>query len=125
MLIQATRQDLEMLGSSFYFEQISELMLPRFQDALMNIAEKSATFSSQPISLNYILIQVNEMGMDKANDIAFISHNMDGLTTSKQKFIIKGERMKYEHALMLGSAHCLSVGADTVYHYRNEDFKWK
>ena len=72
-----------------------------------------------------ILVQVNEIGIDKANDIAFMSHNMDHFTPTIQKFLIKGERMKYEYAIMLASTYCLSVKADTVYYYRNEDFKWK
>jgi len=125
VLIPITRQELEMFESPFYFEQIAQFTLPKFQDAVMSIADKSTEFPDQPISLNYILVQVNEIGMDKTNDIAFISHNKDNFDPLKQDFIIKGERMKYEYALMLASAHCLSVGADIVYYYRNDDFKWK
>lgn len=123
-LVPITRQELEMLESPFSFKQITQCILPKFQDAIMSTVDKSTKFSNQPISLNYILVQVNEIGMDKANDIAFISHNKDSFTP-EQNLIIKGERMKYEYAIMLASAHCLSVGADTVYYYRNEDFKWK
>jgi len=125
VLIPITRQELEMIESPFSFEQIAQCTLPKFQDTVMNIAAKSTEFHDQPISFNYILVQVNEIGMDKANDIAFISHNKDNFNSPKQNFIIKGERMKYEYALMLASAHCLSVGADIVYYYRNDDFKWK
>ena len=92
---------------------------------MISTADKATEFTENPISLNYILVQVNEIGVDKANDIAFISHNMDHFTPPIQKYLIKGERMKYEYAIMLASAYCLSVNADTVYYYRNEDFKWK
>jgi hypothetical protein len=123
VLIPITRQELEMLEHPFSFNQLSKCTLPKFQGVLLSTAENSTEFPSQPISLNYILAQVNEIGMDKANDIAFISHNNDKFSP-EQNMIIKGERMKYEYALLLASAHCLSIGADTVYHYRNEDFKW-
>lgn len=125
VLIPITRQELEMLEFPFYFKQISQCTLPKFQDAVISTANKSTELPNQPVSLNYILVQVNEIGIDKANDIAFISHNKDYCTPLEQSFIIKGERMKYEYALMLASAHCLSIRADTVYYYRNEDFKWK
>ncbi len=125
VLIPVTRQELEKLESPFCFEQISQGVLPKFQDAVIGTADKATEFSDKPISLNYILVQVNEIGIDKANDIATISHNLDRLTSPIQNFIIRGERMKYDYALMLASAHCLSVNADTVYYYRNEDFKWK
>ena len=125
VLIPIKLQELEKLQHPFYFKQIVQSSLPIFQDALISMAEKSTEFHENPISLNYILVQVNEIGIDKANDIAVISHNMDHFTPPIQKFIVKGERMKYEYAIMLASAYCLSVNADTVYYHRNEDFKWK
>ena len=125
VLIPIKLKELEEIQHPFHFKQIIQSTLPIFQDAVISTAEKSLEFCENPISLNYILVQVNEIGIDKANDIAFISHNMDHFTPPIQKFIIKGERMKYEYAIMLASAHCLSVNADTVYYYRNEDFKWK
>jgi len=118
-------QELEKLQHPFHFKQIVQSALPIFQNALISTANKVTEFYENPISLNYILVQVNEIGIDKANDIAFISHNMDHCTPPIQKFLIKGVRMKYEYAIMLASAYCLSVNADTVYYYRNEDFKWK
>jgi hypothetical protein len=125
VLIPIKLQDLEKLQRPFEFKQIIQRTLPNFKDAAIITANKATRFSKNPISLNYILVQVNEIGIDKANDIAFISHNIDNLSPPFQNFLIKGERMKFEYALMLASAYCLSVNADTVYYYRNEDFKWK
>ena len=125
VLIPIKLQEVQKLQPPFYFQQIVQSTLPKFQDAVISTADKATEYSENPISLNYILVQVNEIGIDKANDIAFISHSMDHFTPPIQKFLIKGERMKYEYAIMLASAYCLSVNADTVYYYRNEDFKWK
>ena len=125
VLIPIKLRELEKLQRPFHFKKIVQSTLPKFQDAVISTADKATEFSENPISLNYILVQVNEIGIDKANDIAFISHNTDHFTPPIQKFLIKGERMKYEYAIMLASAYCLSVNADCVYYYRNEDFKWK
>jgi hypothetical protein len=124
VLVPITRQELEKIERPFNFAQISQSVLPKFQNSVISTADRATEFSDEPLSLNYILVQVNEIGIDKANDIATISHIMD-YPTPMQNFIIKGERMKYDYALMLASAHCLSVNANTVYYYRNEDFKWK
>jgi len=125
VLILINLQELENLQHPFNFEQIAQSALPKFKDAVISTEEKALEFRENPISLNYILVQVNEIGIDKSNDIAFISHNMDYSKSPIQKFLLKGERMKYEYAISLASAYCLSVNADTVYYYRNEDFKWK
>lgn len=125
VLIKMEKRDLKTLKCPFSFNQVAQYALPKFQDAMIQISEKVVEFSNQSKSMKYILLQVNEIGMDKANDIAFISHNEDDLVLPRQHFIIKGDRMKFEYALLLASAHCLSLGAETVYYYRNEDFKWK
>ena len=80
---------------------------------------------SRFLEVPYILVQVNEIGIDAANDIAIISHNRIGLRSDRQEFLLKGERMKFEYAVALASAYCLSREADVVYYFRNEDFKWK
>lgn len=125
VLIPIALSELTKIQLPFTFNQIVQSTLPIFHDAVISTADKAAEFYENPISLNYILVQINEIGIDKANDIAFISHNLDHHTPPIQKFLINGERMKYEYAIMLASAYCLSVNADTVYYYRNEDFKWK
>lgn len=123
--IEVTVNELTTLGSAFSFLDISNLAIPKFQREVVNIMDRKIEFTDNPISINYILLQVNEIGMDKANDIAFISHNKTNMVGETQNILIKGERMKFDYAIMLASAYCLSLKADTVYYYINEDFKWK
>lgn len=125
VLIPISIEEIKSFPSTFDFDDINDFMQVKFREKTMNIVENSREFDSGILSLNYILMQINQIGIDKANDIAFISHNRDGLKNQSQKYIIKGERMKYEYAIMLAAAHCLSRGADCVYHYINDDFKWK
>jgi hypothetical protein len=117
--------DLRSLGSSFKFSDITNLALSKYQTLIVDVMDKSIEFHENPVSLNYILLQINEIGIDRANDIGFISHNFGDILSDNQDFLIKGERMKFEYGLALASSYCLSLEADIVYFYKNEDFKWK
>ncbi len=90
ILMEMTFDDLKSLGSEFSFADITHYAVSKFQTEINNIIEKSKEFPEKPLSLNYILLQVNEIGIDKANDIAFISHNREGFYTEKQEFLIEG-----------------------------------
>lgn len=125
VLVKVPLGDIIELGLGFTYEDINSLAVMRFQTDVKNVIEQAIEFPSSPVSLNYILVQVNEVGIDKANDIAFISHNLDSLGDEKQDFVVRGERMKFEYALTLASAYCLAKNADIVYYLKNEDFKWK
>ncbi|MBN2603726.1 MAG: hypothetical protein JXA91_06315 [Candidatus Thermoplasmatota archaeon] len=125
VLIMITLTDLKALAAEFWFSDIMSTALPKFQELIHGILENSKELPKEPLSLNYIFLQVNEIGIDKANDIAFISHIKGGLHTENQKYLIKGERMKFEYAIALAASYCLSLDANTVYYYKNEDFKWK
>ncbi len=120
-----TEIELKRIHTPFTFQSITELLLPKFRESVLSLVQNSIPFPNVPISLNYILVQVNEIGIDKANDIAFISHNMDDAEPPIQDYVIKGERMKYEYAIMLGAAYCMSIGADFLYYYKDESLKWK
>lgn len=73
------------------------------------------------------MVEVQEIGIDKANDVAFISHITidDLLEDMQQTFLLQGERIKYEYAILLASSYCIALNAERVYYIRNEDFKWK
>jgi len=117
--------DLQTLAPNFTFDDLTQLALPKFQEDIKRTVDRILEFPDRPISLNYILVQVNEIGIDRVNDIAMISHDRIGLVSDKQEFLLKGERMKFEYAIVLASAYCLSREADVVYYVKNEDFKWK
>ena len=123
--IKVSKEELIKTPSPFSFKDIGISLLPIFQKEVIKIAENSFAFNNTPISNNYILLQINEIGMDKANDIAFISYNKTRMSGETQEYLIKGERMKYEYALILASVYCLSLNADAVYYMINDDFKWK
>jgi hypothetical protein len=74
-----------------------------------------------------IFVEVQEIGMDKANDIAFISYvkyDEESNTTKGERYIY-GERIKFECALLLATYYCIELKAEAVYFIKNEDFKWQ
>ena len=73
-------------------------------------------------SNNYILVEIQEIGIDKANDITFISHIVNN---SRQEWLVHGIRIKYEYAIHVAISFCMMLNAEKVYFIRNEDFKWK
>lgn len=123
--IKVSKEEVSKIPSPFSFKDIGIYLLSIFQREVIKIAENSFEFNNIIISNNYILLQINEIGMDMAHDIAFISYNKTGRSGDKQEYLIKGERMKYEYALILASVYCLSLNADAVYYVINDDFKWK
>lgn len=95
----------------------------KFENILNNCIEYNDEIKHNTL----IFVEVQEIGMDKANDIAFISHvKYDAESnTTKGEWHIYGERIKFECALLLATSYCIELNAEAVYFIKNEDFKWK
>lgn len=106
------------------YQELCEFSVDVFEQQLGKIIDNSRKFTKEHQSLNYILLNCIEIGIDKANDLAYINHISEYPNMEYDKTIIDGERMKFEYALVLASAYCLKVGADCVYYVRNETYKW-
>ena len=92
-----------------------------------NIYENSIEYNGKIKHNTLIFVEVQEIGMDKVNDIAFISYvKYDKKSdTTKGEWHIYGERIKFECALLLATTYCIELNAEAVYFMKNEDFKWK
>lgn len=106
------------------FRELSEFSVEVFDQQIRKIIDSSREFTKEHQSLNYILLNCIEIGMDEANDLAYINHISEYPILEYNKIIMEGERVKFEYALVLASAYCLKVGADCVYYVRNETYKW-
>lgn len=106
------------------YQELREFSVEVFDQQIRKIIDSSREFTKEHQSLNYILLNCIEIGIDKANDLAYINHISEYPNMEYDKTIIDGERMKFEYALVLASAYCLKVGADCVYYVRNETYKW-
>lgn len=92
-----------------------------------NILNNRIEYNDEIKHNTLIFVEVQEIGMDKANDIAFISYVKydEASNTTKGEWYIYGERIKFECALLLATSYCIELNAEAVYFMKNEDFKWK
>ncbi len=92
-----------------------------------NIFTNCIEYNGETKHDTFIFVEVQEIGMDKTNDITFISHVKYDKTsdTTKGEWHIYGERIKFECALLLATSYCIELDAAAVYFVRNEDYKWK
>ncbi|QVW35809.1 hypothetical protein KIP69_02850 [Geobacter sulfurreducens] len=112
------------LASAKSYKDLTQIAIDIFHTRIRQLIEKSSEYSDQHQSLDYILLSSIEIGLDKANDIAFISHEMEFPGIEKSLTFIDGERLKFEHALGLAAAHCVRVGANCIYYEKDETYKW-
>lgn len=110
--------------SASTFQELCEVSVEVFNQQIHKIIDGASEFTKEHQSLNYILLNCIEIGIDKANDIAYIEHVNEYPGLEYNKRFVSGERMKFEYALTLASAYCLKAGANCVYFIRDETFKW-
>jgi hypothetical protein len=106
------------------FQELCDISTDIFEQQISNIIDQAREFTEKHQSLNYILLNCIEIGIDKANDVTYIEHIKEFPGLESKKSIIGGERIKFEYAVALASAYCIKVGADCVYYLRDETYKW-
>jgi hypothetical protein len=125
--ISISINELKTLKIPFSIYDIQKIADEKYENFLDEIKNESIQYSGEFLNKNFIFVEVQEIGIDKANDIAFISTiNYDEETRDfTQKWLVYGERISYEYGFILASSYCISLGSEKVYYYRNEDYKWK
>jgi hypothetical protein len=106
------------------FKELTQVAIEIFNAQMRDLIERAAEFNDLHQSLDYILLSCMEIGIDKANDISFISHEREIPGIEKSNVFIEGERLKFEHALGIAAAHCIRVRANCVYYEKDETYKW-
>ena len=120
--IELEIKELNRLIKPFQINSIQQAANNISQSLNEKIKNEMTKYSGDVACSNYILVEVIEIGMDKSNDIVYISHIINNI---KQEMIIEGKRLKYEYAIEVAIALCMAVMADKIYYIRNEDYKWK
>jgi len=120
--ITITKEDLHNNVHPFSINDIQKYANLKYETLFKEIQTNMIEYSNKIDNKNFILLETQEIGINKANDIAYISHIKGD---RKQNFLIEGKRIKYEYAVALAIALCIMLKAERVYYIRNEDFKWK
>lgn len=106
------------------FQDLCAVALDIYHTRMHKIMDGTLEFTDKHQSLNYILMECIEIGIDRANDITFIEHVIELPGVERSTVIIEGERLFFEYALAVASAYCIKVDADCVYYRRSEKYKW-
>ena len=124
--IHVSVEEIEEYEIPFSLNLIQELANEKYEYFLNIIDNEAEKISDEHSCKNFIFLEVQEIGIDKANDVAFISRiTYNEFDEINQEWIIFGERLSYEYAFTLASSYCIALQAEQVHYYRNEDFKWK
>lgn len=73
----------------------------------------------------YILLIVEEIGQDKANDVSSIYLVEDRMGREEFKPIVENQRIFFEHALGVAGAYAVKHEADVVLHEVDKTFCWE
>lgn len=96
-----------------------------FQDRVVSIAQRATTKSLNGIvPLRYVLLTVEEIGQDQANDLCTISIIDETLDGSEHTPLVEDERMVWFRGVALASAHALKHGIDTVLYEKDLTHAW-
>lgn len=107
------------------FSDLSEIASKTFRDQVKKIIDNATEYSDSHQSLDYILLRCAEIGIDKANDLSWISHERELPGVERSTPILEGERIKFEYALAIAATYCIQRDANCVYFYKDETYKWK
>ena len=113
--------DLKNLPKQFNESDIQNFIDVKYETLYNQIKNEMIEYKGNLECDDFILLETQEIGMDKANDIAFISHIKNNL---RQEYFLDGIRIKYEYAVAVAITLCMIVKAKKVCFIRNEDFKW-
>lgn len=120
--IDLSKEDLQNINNLFGINDIQKYANLKYEAIFTKTKQEMKNYSDEISSDDYILIETQEIGIDKANDIAFISHITNN---SKQEWWVDGIRIKYEYAILLAIGICIISKAKDIYHIEDENFKWK
>lgn len=125
--VELTIKDLNLIQSPFYMQDIQDLAHKKVEEMRKKLENNLEKFTPKINSNNFILIETQEIGMDKANDISFISHITYDPKSRKstQEVLINGKRIHFDYAVELGIALCIALKADKIAYIKDETYKWK
>jgi hypothetical protein len=116
--------DVQNKGCSF--DALCSYATHLFQDDVREQIERAAKRTDFRLLLpKYILLVVEEIGQDKANDVSSIYLIEDRLGREECKPLIENQRIFFEHALGVAGAYAVKYDANIVLYEIDKTFCWE
>jgi len=109
-----------------YFINLCEYATEVFQKRITGIIDAAKDQSDVHIILpEYILLVVEEIGKDKANDLSSIYHVRHSLGQQVVDTILKNKKLFFEYSLALASSYAIKFNLSNVLYQRDQTYMWQ
>ena len=113
-------------GDEVFFEQLCIYATDVFQDQVRKLMESAMSQAETHIILpEYILLAVEEIGQDKANDLSSIYHVRQSLGQQKIDAILKNKQLFFEYGLALAASYAVKHRVSIVMYERDQTYMWQ
>lgn len=109
-----------------YFVHLCEYATEVFKKRITDVIEAAKDQAEVKIILpEYILLVVEEIGQDKANDLSSIYHVRQSLGEQNVDKILENKKLFFEYSLALASSYAVKHSISNVIYQRDQTYMWK
>ena len=109
-----------------YFICLCECATEVFQKRITDVIKAAKDQAKMEIILpEYILLVVEEIGQDKANDLSSIYYAKQFLGQQRMDVVLENKQLFFEHGLALAAAYAISLGVSSVMYRRDQRYMWQ
>jgi len=103
-----------------WFADLCDNATQEFTRRIRDLLDTALRWSETHISLDYILVTSQQIGIDKANDLAWMSAICEIPGFERRTDILCAKRMKFEYALALAGAYAILHQCPQIYYIIEE-----
>lgn len=109
-----------------YFIPLCEYATGVFQKRVTEIINEAKDQAKMEIILpEYILLVVEEIGKDKANDLSSIYHVRQSLIQQNVDAVLENKKLFFEYGLALASTYAVKHSISNVIYQRDQTYMWQ
>jgi len=109
-----------------YFARLCEYAAEVFQKRITDVIDAAKDQTEVQIILpEYILLVVEEIGQNKANDLSSIYHVRQSLGGQNVDTILENKKLFFEYGLCLASSYAVKNDISSVIYQRDQTYMWQ
>lgn len=109
-----------------YFVHLCEYATEVFQKRITDVIDAAKDQAEVQIILpEYILLVVEEIGQDKANDLSSIYHVRQSLGQQNVDTVLENKKLFFEYSLALASSYAVKHSISNVIYQRDQTYMWQ